>query len=153
MKLSTTFKYHSISFLTWCREWHYRRIFCQVYDYVVISAHFTLIIYSMDLKNEGLPGITRRYEGFCIGCHINIHVMLYFIVIMSLIIICVWYTVLSMSWRYGIISLTHWGRDKMAAIFQTTFPNAFFNEIVLNSIKISRKFVPKGPNNYIPALV
>ena len=23
-------------------------------------------------------------------------------------------------------SLTYWGRDKMAAIFQTTFPNAFF---------------------------
>ena len=28
------------------------------------------------------------------------------------------------QWTYG-ISLTHWGRDKMAAIFQTTFSNAF----------------------------
>ena len=35
------------------------------------------------------------------------------------------------------ISLTHWGRDKVAAIFQTTFLNAFFlNENVWISIKI-----------------
>ena len=42
----------------------------------------------------------------------------------------------------------------MAAIFQTTFSNAFFfNENVLISIKISLKFVPKGQINNIPALV
>ena len=38
--------------------------------------------------------------------------------------------------------LTHWGRDKMPAILQVTL-----------SIKISLKFVPKGPINNIPALV
>ena len=42
----------------------------------------------------------------------------------------------------------------MAAIFQTTFSNAFsWNENVWISIKISLKFVPKGPINNILALV
>ena len=50
--------------------------------------------------------------------------------------------------------LTHWGRDKMANIFQTIFPNAFsINETIWISIKISLKFVHKGPINNIPALV
>ena len=42
--------------------------------------------------------------------------------------------------------LTHWGRDKMATISQTTLSN----EIL---IKISLKFVPKVPINNIPSLV
>ena len=55
----------------------------------------------------------------------------------------------SVPWR-----LTHWGRDKMDAISQTPFSNAFFfNESVWIPIKISSKFVPKGPINNIPALV
>ena len=42
----------------------------------------------------------------------------------------------------------------MAAIFLTTFSNAFsWNENVWISIKISLKFVPRGPINNIPALV
>ena len=45
--------------------------------------------------------------------------------------------------------LTHWGWDKMAAIFKYIF----FNENVWTSIKISLKFVPKGPIYNIPALV
>ena len=53
--------------------------------------------------------------------------------------------------------LTHWGRDKMAAISQTTFSSAFFkfffNENIWIPITISMKFVPKGPINNIPALV
>ena len=50
--------------------------------------------------------------------------------------------------------LTHWGRDKMAAVSQTTLSNAFFlNENVRRLIKISLKFVPKGPINNNPALV
>ena len=50
--------------------------------------------------------------------------------------------------------LTHWGRDKMAAISQTIFFKfIFLNGNVWISIKISRKFVPKGPINNIPALV
>ena len=50
--------------------------------------------------------------------------------------------------------LTHWGRDKMAAFSQTTLWNAFFfNENTRISIKVSLKFVPKGPINNIPALV
>ena len=44
--------------------------------------------------------------------------------------------------------LTHWGRDKMAAIFQCIF----MNENIWIFIKISLKFVPKGPINNIPAL-
>ena len=42
--------------------------------------------------------------------------------------------------------LTHWGRDKKADIFQTTFFKCIFlNENVSISIKIPLKFVPKGP--------
>ena len=42
--------------------------------------------------------------------------------------------------------LTHWCRDKMDAISQTTLSNAFFvNENVKILIEISLKFVPKGP--------
>ena len=40
------------------------------------------------------------------------------------------------------LTLTHWGRVKMAAIFK--------NENVWISIKVSLKFVPKGPINNIP---
>ena len=47
--------------------------------------------------------------------------------------------------------LTHWSRDKLAAIFQTTFSNAFFKWICM--IKISLMFVPKDPNDNVPALV
>ena len=50
--------------------------------------------------------------------------------------------------------LTHWSRDKMAVIFQTTFCKCIFvNENVGISIKISLKFVPKCQINNIPALV
>ena len=50
--------------------------------------------------------------------------------------------------------LIHWGRDEMDNISQTTFSNIFiFNGNVWISIKISLKFVPKGPIYNIPALV
>ena len=45
--------------------------------------------------------------------------------------------------------LIHWGQDKMAAIFQTTF----LNENVWIFTKISLKFVPRVPINNIPGLV
>ena len=52
------------------------------------------------------------------------------------------------------ISLTLWGRDKMAAVSQTKFSNVFFlNENIWISIKISPKFVHKGPINNFIALV
>ena len=44
--------------------------------------------------------------------------------------------------------LNTWGQDEMAGIFCI-----FFNENVFIPNKISRKFVPKGPINSIPALV
>ena len=50
--------------------------------------------------------------------------------------------------------LTHWGRDKMAAtLADATFKCKYVNENILVSIKISLKFVPKGPINNMPALV
>ena len=51
------------------------------------------------------------------------------------------------------LPLTHWGRDKMADIFQTTFSNAYSCLIMYIWIKISLKFVPKVRINNIPALV
>ena len=50
-------------------------------------------------------------------------------------------------------SLRYWGRNKMAATYQTTFSNAFSWMKCLVSVKISLKFVPKGPINNIPSLV
>ena len=49
-------------------------------------------------------------------------------------------------------SLTHWGRDEMDDILQTTFSNVF-SSMKMFLIKISLKFVPKGPINNIPALI
>ena len=50
--------------------------------------------------------------------------------------------------------LTNWGRDKIAAIFLTTFSNAFsLIKKVPISFKISLMFVLRGPINNIPALV
>ena len=55
--------------------------------------------------------------------------------------------------RFYVI-LTHWGRDEIDAISQTTFWKCIFlNENVLISIKISLKFIPMGPINNIPTLV
>ena len=48
--------------------------------------------------------------------------------------------------------LTHWGRDKMAAVSQTTLSNyirILYSNYIRISIKISMKFVPKGPINQI----
>ena len=50
--------------------------------------------------------------------------------------------------------LTHWGRDKIDAILQTTSLNVnFLNENVWIPIEMSLKFVLKGPINDISALV
>ena len=65
------------------------------------------------------------------------------------------------SWRIdsicsdlGKIILTHRSWDKIAAILQTIFSNAFSWMKMLDFfIKISPIFVPKGPVDYIPALV
>ena len=53
-------------------------------------------------------------------------------------------------------ALTYWGHDKMDAISQTAFYNAFFlnkNMWISITSKISLKFVPRDPVNSIPALV
>ena len=55
-------------------------------------------------------------------------------------------------WNWQSASLTHWGRNKMAAIFHI-FKCIFLNKNVWIWIKISLKFVPQGPINNIPALV
>ena len=50
--------------------------------------------------------------------------------------------------------LTHWSRDKMASIFQTTFLNAFtWTKKKYVSIKISLKFVSRDPTKNVPSLV
>ena len=51
------------------------------------------------------------------------------------------------------VGFTHWGRDKMAAIFTDIFNCIFFNENIWISIGISLKYVPKGQINNIPPLV
>ena len=54
----------------------------------------------------------------------------------------------------GLNGLTYLSLDKMAAISQTPFSNAFFfNEKFFILIKISLKFVPKGAIDNNQALV
>ena len=48
--------------------------------------------------------------------------------------------------------LTHWGRDKIDAISQTIFSNAF-SWMKMLEYRLKLKFVPKGLINNIPALV
>ena len=42
------------------------------------------------------------------------------------------------------VSLTNWGRDKMAVILQTTFSHFFVNENRFMLIQISSNFVARG---------
>ena len=70
------------------------------------------------------------------------------------------YTMSTMLFRprrvnsWSLMVLTHWGRDKIDAIFpDDIFKWIFLNENVWILIKISLKFVPKDPINNIPALV
>ena len=62
---------------------------------------------------------------------------------------------MSWIWRHlYMVFLTHWGRDKMAAVFGDDISKLIFlnkNECI--SIKISLKFVSRGSINNIPALV
>ena len=46
-------------------------------------------------------------------------------------------------------TLTHWDWDKMVTMSQITFLSIFLNENICISIKLSLKFVPKGPVNNI----
>ena len=58
------------------------------------------------------------------------------------------------SQQMDVDTLTHWGRDEIDAIWQTTFSNVFsWMKNVPIVIKNSMRFVPKGPINNIPALV
>ena len=61
------------------------------------------------------------------------------------------------TWWWLWFPLTQWGRDKIAAISQTTFLNAFFNENMWIALKISptnlAQHVSNGPINNIPPLV
>ena len=69
-----------------------------------------------------------------------------FIAIQTTILICHIQWLIHWSIK---IEITHWGRDKMAAIFKCFF----LSENVWISLKISLKFIPKGPINNMPALV
>ena len=52
------------------------------------------------------------------------------------------------------LPFTHWGRDKIAAIFpRRHFQVYFFYENVWISITILQVFSPKGPSSNVPALV
>ena len=51
------------------------------------------------------------------------------------------------------MQLTHWGRDKIDSISQTTFSNAFSWIKMYHFCMISLKCVPKNRINNIPALV
>ena len=71
----------------------------------------------------------------------------------SLIRICCKITCLKLPpYHFENNDLKHWGRDKMATTFANTFKYKFVNGIGLISLKISLKFVPKGPVNNIPAV-
>ena len=86
-----------------------------------------------------------------------------FSVALNLSLFC--FAIIARNWSHSVNALcagycykgvlTHWGRDNMAAVSQTTLSNAFswMKMLLLISIKISLKFVPKGPINDNPSLV
>ena len=51
-----------------------------------------------------------------------------------------------------LLSLTHWNRDEMASVLQTTFP-MLFSWIKIALITISLKYEPRGPIVINPAFV
>ena len=57
-----------------------------------------------------------------------------------------------MCWKCHFV-LTHWDRDDMDAITQTTFSSAFFWKKMFELWLISLKFAPKGSINNMSALV
>ena len=58
-----------------------------------------------------------------------------------------------MKWCVLLMGITLRLRQNGRYFPDTIFKRVFLNENVWNSIKVSLKFVPKGPNNNIPALV
>ena len=62
--------------------------------------------------------------------------------------------VLQCYWAVYSVAIIHWGRNKMSAIFQITFSNAFSWMVMYEfQFKISLMFASKDPSNNIPALV
>ena len=61
-------------------------------------------------------------------------------------------TAIEVRFSYTWVNLTHWEQDEMAAILQTTFPDAFFS-MKKCGFPISLKYIPRGPNNNNPALL
>ena len=105
-----------------------RQTFCELDPNAHISMKFYMNLHSRNhSKNFGckMSAILFRFQ--CVNCHKLLNPLL----------------------SKPPKSLTHWGRDKMATILQTTFSNAF-SWILLN---ISLKFVPKVWNKNITTLV
>ena len=88
------------------------------------------LIYTPQLYNMNVYTVDPLYDIFMQPRHVHI-----------LCWVAVWCSIL----------LTHWGREKMAAVSQTTFSNAFSWTKCM--IKISLKFVTNGPINKISAFV
>ena len=127
-----------------------------------VSPTWTVYIYPYVWQDctKSIAGAMGLY--FAIGvCYIprNIHVFCHFI-----FVVVVWHSlILPMPFRIISLALAHMiamvpvntlrpkqnGRHFPDDVFKCIF----VNENVWNSIQISLKFVPKGPNNNIPALV
>ena len=83
---------------------------------------------------SGIPGLQRNFEGLVLQLGRRRYT-----------------TYTTASW---ITFLTHWGRDKLTTIWQTTPSNTFCRTKHFRiSIKMLLKFVSKGPINNIPKLV
>ena len=119
-----------------------------------LGANFSenlIAILTFSFTKMRLKVSSAKWRPFCLGLNVSM---------------CIWFSFRGITWVRNnlmrcmhlysttMLQLTHWGRDKMAAISQTTLSNDFFRIIFfLISIKISLRFVPWGLVNNIPALV
>ena len=68
-------------------------------------------------------------------------------------ILCTWYVVWWQDVHIDLSLLTHWGLDNGRHFADAIYKCIFLNEDAWIQIKISLKFVLKGPINNIPASV
>ena len=74
-------------------------------------------------------------------------------ILLHLGVFCVWNMPFKHQYSYIRLCLTHWGRNKWTPFRRRHFQAYFFMKMLGFRLKISLKFVPKGPINNNPALV
>ena len=131
--------------------WHY--YWGNIFKCTFFTKHGFSKLFRISLKCAHMDQNDNNFETFQViaWCQKYIYIIVY---------ISLTYAYVTRPWRantfYGSfvvgLLLTHQGRDKMAAIFQTTLSNEFSWMLMYEfPLKNALKFVPRCPINNIPA--